>query len=366
MIKVKDVIAAMEDIAPPVLAMPGDPIGLHAGDPDKPVRRVALSLDASFAAVTAARHARADMLVVHHPRFYRGLATLAENDAAGKRGAAIARSGLAVYSAHTNLDVAPGGTNDCLAAAAGLADATLVVPTNEERLIKLAVFVPASHVEKVRRAVCAAGAGAIGAYSDCTFRSRGTGTFRCGPDTNPFQGKPGSFEEADEYRLETVFGEFSRNRVVAAMRAAHPYEEPAYDLYSLLAQGRRYGFGRVGTLPRTETLSALARRVAGASDSTMTQYAGKAGQRVRRVAVWAGAGVDVRALTTCGADAVVVGEAGYHDMEAFLDSGVGLVTLGHGFSEELVLKPLAAMLAKRLRGVKCAVVGKGHIAARNV
>lgn len=363
--KVKDVIAAMEAIAPPWLAVDGDPIGLHVGSPERPVRRVAVSLDASLAAMAAAVKARADMLVVHHPRFYRGLITLAETDPAGGRAAALARSGLAVYSAHTNLDMAPGGTNDLLAEAAGLQNPSLIVPEREERLLKLAVFVPAAHAERVRRAVCAAGAGAIGNYSDCTFRVRGTGTFRCGEGTKPFQGRAGSFEEADEYRLETVFPETLKGRVIAAMLKAHPYEEAAYDIYPMVGLGKRFGFGRLGELRDTETLSALAARMAKATGSTMTQYAGKPGQRVRRLAVWAGAGVAVRALVSCGADAVVAGEMGYHDVESFLDAGVGVVTLGHGFSEELVLKPLATRLQKALPGVAVVVKGKGALAMRN-
>lgn len=365
MTKIKDVIAAMEQIAPPALAMDGDPIGLHAGNPENRVKRVALALDASLKALEAAKKVRAEMLLVHHPRFYRGLASLAETDPAGRRGAAIVRSGVAVYSAHTNLDMALGGTNDVLAEIAGLKEWELVVPEREERLIKLAVFVPAAHVEEVRRAVCDAGAGAIGKYADCTFRSRGTGTFSCGEGTKPYQGRPGSFEEADEYRLETVFGEFSRQRVLSAMLKAHPYEEAAYDLYPLAGQGKRYGFGRIGTLPRKENLAALAARMAKATCSTMTQYAGKPRMPVRRLAVWAGAGVDVSGLTSCGADAVIAGEMGYHDIESFLDCGIGVITVGHGFSEEPVLRPLALKLAKMVSGVEFRIAGKGFIAMRN-
>lgn len=367
MIKVRDVIAAMEEIAPPWLAVDGDPVGLHVGDPERRVKRVAVSLDASLAALAEAVKARSDMVVAHHPRFYRGLATLAETDPAGRRAAALARSGLAVYSAHTNLDMAPGGTNDLLAEAAGLRAPVLIAPEREERLIKLAVFVPAAHVEKVRRAVCGAGAGAIGKYADCTFRARGTGTFSCGEDARPFQGRPGSFEEADEYRLESVFPETLRRAVVDAMLKAHPYEEAAYDLYPLAAgMGRRYGFGRLGDLGVPGTLSVFAGRLAKATGSTMTQYAGKPGMKIRRAAVWAGAGVAVGKVIACGPDAVVAGEMGYHDVEAFLDAGIGVVTLGHGFSEELVLRPLAARLKKLLRGVDVTVKGKGALAMRNV
>lgn len=350
MLKVKDVVAAVDRIAPPALALPDDPIGLHAGSLSSPVKRIAVALDASFGAIAKTSAKAVDMLVVHHPRFYKGLATVAENDPSGRRAAAIVRRGLAVYSAHTNLDLAPGGVNDVLASVAGIADPVPIKTEIRERLLKLAVFVPASHTEKVRQAICDAGAGAIGKYSACTFRTRGTGTFKGGKDADPFIGKPGVLEEADEHRLETVFGEFSANRVLAAMLRVHPYEEVAYDLYPLLGWAGLYGFGRVGGLARAETLSGLAKRMAMATGSHMTQFAGKAGMKVKRLAVWGGGGVDVKAVLSCGPDAVVAGEASYHDVEMFADDGVGVVTLGHAHSEEIVLKPLAERLRRELPG----------------
>lgn len=366
--KVKDVIAAMERIAPARLAEPRDRerIGLHSGDPETPVRRVALALDATLPAIEAAVKMRAEMLIVHHPRFYGGIRNLVAADPAGRRGVAMVRRNLAVFSAHTNLDVAPGGTNDLLAETAGLRDPRIVEPLHAERLLKLTVFVPASHVEQVRRALDDAGAGAIGNYSGCTFRARGTGTFRCGTGTTPFQGKPGSFEEADEFRLETVFSEELRERVVSAMFKAHPYEEVAYDLYPILGQGNVYGFGRVSELAKAETVAGLAARMAAATRSTQTQYSGLPGRKVRRVAVWAGAGVPVETLCGCGAEAAIVGEVGYHDIETFMDNGMSVIPLGHGFSEELVLKPLAGRLRREVAGVEFKVAGIGFISLRNV
>lgn len=362
---VKDVIATMNEIAPPALALDGDPIGLHAGKLSKRVGHLMLSLDASLWAVEGAVKKKADMLIVHHPRFYRGLSTLADGDASGRRAAAILRSGLAVFSAHTNLDLAEGGTNDVLAAAAGLQNPEIVKPEKSERLFKLAVFVPVSHIDKVLKAVCDAGAGNIGKYSDCTFRTRGTGTFRGGPDTNPFIGKPGELEEAEEYRLETVFGEFSADKILSAMRDAHPYEEVAYDLYPLVGEVRSYGLGRVGDLAKSESVVELARRLSRATRSNMTQFHGKPGRRVRRVAVWAGGGVDVGSVSGCGAEVLVAGELGYHDLETFADAGIAVVTLGHGHSEETVLKPLGRRLEKMLPGCKISVAKTGLISMRN-
>ncbi len=365
-----DVIQAVDFTAPPRLALDGDPIGLHHGDPAQTVRKAALALDAGLDAQDRAAGMGADLLLVHHPRFWGGLKTLREDSVAGRRAARMARLGLAVLSAHTNLDIAPGGVNDVLADTVGLAPEgrAVILPVHEERLCKLTVFVPAAHVENVRKAVCAAGAGAIGKYSDCTFRARGVGTFRCGADARPFQGRPGSFEEADEYRLETVFGEYSRDAVLAALLAAHPYEEVACDIHPLLNKGRVYGLGRVGELPRPESVPALAARLAKATGSTMTQYVAvpKRRRSVRRVAVWSGSGVELSPVVASGAEAVVAGEISYHDVESFLDEGVSVVTLGHGFSEEIVLVPWAARLRKLLPEVSFTVLPRGPVFMTNV
>ncbi len=366
MFTAKDVIDRMEHIAPPHLAVPGDPAGLHAGDPGREVRSLLLTVDAGLAVVEEAVRVGAEMIVAHHPRFYRGLSTLAETDINGRRAAAIARSGVVLYSAHTCLDLAPGGTNDALADIVGLRSPRPVTVERRERLIKLVVFVPTSHLEFVRAAVCDAGAGAIGDYSDCTFRVEGTGSFRCGAGTTPFIGTPGSFEEAAECRLETVFPESIRERVIVAMIAAHPYEEVAYDLYAVLATGQAYGFGRVGELLRPGTLGGLAARLAAVTGSPMVQYAGDADATVTCAAVWAGGGVDAAALLRAGPDVVVAGETGYHETEAFLDAGVALVTLGHGYSELPVLKPLAAKLGESLTGLQIALASVPVLAMHNV
>ncbi|MDR1533643.1 MAG: Nif3-like dinuclear metal center hexameric protein [Planctomycetota bacterium] len=365
-VRVGEVVEAMEGIAPPALALAGDGAGLQAGDPGAKVGRILVCLDASLPALARAGGMGAQMLVSHHPRFYRGLDSLAGDRPAGRRAAALAASGLAVYSAHTSLDLAEGGVNDCLARAAGLEGAGVIKPEKRERLVKLAVFVPAERVEEVRAAVCRAGAGAIGKYSECTFRTRGTGTFRCGPETKPFQGRPGSFEEADEYRLETVFGEFSAPRVVAAMLAAHPYEEVAYDLYPLRGTARVYGFGRAGSLPGPEPLAKLAARLARVTASRMTQYFGRPDRPVRRLGVWAGGGLDVGAALAAGVEALAVGEIGYHEVEDLADAGVSLVVLGHGCSERPVLRPLARRLRAALGNrVKVDVMPDAGFSLRN-
>ncbi|MDR0362517.1 MAG: Nif3-like dinuclear metal center hexameric protein [Planctomycetota bacterium] len=366
MIRVRDVVSAMERLAAPTLALEGDPVGLAAGDPEQPVARVLVTLDATLGVIGEAEAARADMIVSHHPRFYRGLKTLATVDASGRRAWMLARSGIALYCAHTNLDLAPGGTNDLLAAAAGIKDPAIALPAVSEPLVKLAVFVPATHVEAVREAMCAAGAGAIGGYSDCTFRVCGVGTFKGGADTNPFLGTPGKLEEADECRLETVIGEFSLPQALQALKAAHPYEEVAYDVYPLRRSAREYGLGRTGRLDTPTTLRSLASRLAEATGSTSTRMAGDAETEVECVATWAGGGVEADALSRLPIDALVVGEIGYHDLEVLLDRKIGVIELGHDFSETLVLPWVANQLVTAIPGLETVVAHGPSTPMRNV
>ncbi|MCD8350373.1 MAG: Nif3-like dinuclear metal center hexameric protein [Planctomycetaceae bacterium] len=365
---VQTVIDALEAFAPPSLALPDDRprIGLHSGVRDGSVKKVGLVVDATLGALEAAKKKGAEMIIAHHPRFYRGCNSVSPHDPNGQRAVAIIQSGIAVYSAHTNLDIAPGGTNDCLANAVGLNVHKILMETSVERAVKLAVYVPKTHIDAVREALDDAGAGAIGNYSGCSFRSAGIGTFRAGPDTTPFLGKPGEFEEADEYKLETVVEARHRDRVVKAMLAAHPYEEVAYDIYELKNRVQTYGLGRWGELPATETVSDLAARVATATGSTMTQYSGKGKRKVRWCAVWAGAGAPVDQLAREQCDVVVTGEIGHHEVETLNDFGVDVITVGHGFSEELVLKPLAVELRRALPDVDFFVLEAGRIAMHNI
>jgi len=353
--RVRDVMRAVDAIAPRWLAAAGDPVGLHAGHPERRIRRVLVALDASLRAVEEAEARGCEMLVVHHPRFYRPLATLDESTPLGLLAARMVRARLAICVAHTNLDAAPGGTNDMLADLVGLDDPRPLAVHAEDRWLKLAVFVPESHREAVRAALCEAGAGVIGAYADCSFRTAGIGTFRGADGTSPFIGKAGRFEEAEEWRLEVLLSERSRDGVVTALRAAHPYEEPAFDLYPL-ADAHRYGCGRVGALRRPDSLRALARRLKRACRARSIHVLGEPAQRIRRAAVWAGSGVPLPAVLASQADLLVVGEVGYHDLEILAQQGLAAIVLGHGPCEEVVLPILARKLRAALKGVEIRVL----------
>ena len=358
---VRDVIGVMETIAPPWMRYSGDPIGLHAGHPGWKVRKLLLALDATLPVVREAKKRGCRMLITHHPRFYRPLTNLDESDPMGALAAEIARAKLAIYCAHTNLDITPGGINDILADLAGMSEERKpFVSVAEDRFLKLATFVPEEHVGRLRAALCKAGAGAIGKYTDCSFRIAGTGTFQGADTTKPYVGKARRFEEVKEWRLEVRLPESCQAAVVRALRESHPYEEPAYDVYPLLEK-KTYGQGRIGLLKRPTTLGLIAKRMKKATASPGTLVLGNATMPVKNIGVWSGAGFKAEAVAQLRLDVVILGEIDYHTCEVLQQVNTACIALGHASCEEVVLPWLAENLHNAFPGITVEVTTAGVV-----
>jgi len=351
---VADYCSAMERIAPTALAQSWDNVGLIAGDTTAPVRRVLLAIDLTSPVLAEAVRFRADLLLAYHPPIFKPISSL--RAPGGGMDALVfdcIRNGIAIYSTHTALDAADGGTNDVLA---GLCGATRTSPLEYvdkpgARECKLVVFVPQEHVERVAGAMFAAGAGRIGDYECCSFRGAGAGTFFGRESTHPVVGEKGRLESVPEIRLETVVPAGHLPEIVAALRASHPYEEPAFDLYPLKPPPAP-GIGRVGPLARPTTLAALATKLRAATRAANVQFVGEPKQRVERVIAVAGAAGSLPfRIPLTPSDAVITGEIRHHDALTFRRTGCSAVALGHWASERPVLEPLADHLAKLTTGV---------------
>ena len=258
-----------------------------------------------------------------------------------------------MYSPHTAFDNCPGGINDGLASRMGLTDVRPLRPTpaTNSRSCKLVVFVPEADLANVSDAVFAAGAGRIGAYRECSFRTEGTGTFFGTDAANPTVGERGRREEFRESRLEVVVPEGKLAAAVAALRAAHSYEEPAFDVYPL-RQPAGGGAGRVGELPDYVTLADLGETLRLALRSNGMQFVGARDGLVKRVAVACGAAGELLAdAVRAEADVFVTGELRFHDGLAALAAGVGVLLPGHYATERPGVEDLAARLAAALPGV---------------
>src|SRR5713226_8050714 len=227
---VRDVEHILESWAPKEVAWERDNVGLQVGSHDKRVRKILVALDASEEIVLEAKKKNVDLVVTHHPLLFRPPKSITPSDRIGNIVLNLIQNDIALYSAHTNLDFAAGGVSFALAEQLGLKNITFLV-NGQNYLRKIAVFVPTAYIEKVTEALSSAGAGVIGKYDHCSFRTEGTGTFRGGEDAKPFLGKIGNLEQVPEVRLEMIVPRWKVPEVVESMRSAHPYEEIAYDIY---------------------------------------------------------------------------------------------------------------------------------------
>lgn len=348
-VRLKDVVAVMERLAPPKLAEDWDNSGWQVGDPDAVVQKVLLALDVTPAVVEEAEQNNVQLVISHHPVLLKGIKSVRRDEPAGGLLFRLVRAGISVYSAHTTLDSAAGGVNDALARALDLQELEVLHPVNYERLIKLVVFVPGDYADAVRGALGRAGAGWIGNYSDCTFNTRGTGTFRPREGTNPFTGTVGELERVDEVRIETIVRQDDVDRVVGAMLDAHPYEEAAYDLYPMENRGGVLGLGRVGLLAEPVLLSQMAAKVKKDLEAVNLRYGGDPNAMVRRVAVCGGSGGDLWPLARRrGADVLVTGDVRYHAARDMLTAGMAFVDAGHFATERVVLPVLRDNLCRTM------------------
>lgn len=356
--KVSDLVGAMETIAPTSLAASWDNVGLLVGDPAAPLSRVLLAIDCTREIVAeAAAGGAGGAIVAYHPVLFEPQ----KRFVAGSVAFEAARAGLAVYCPHTALDVAEGGTNDVLADAIGMRDrAPLRAVDAGDGTLKLVTFVPAEHVEAVSRAVFAAGGGRIGQYTSCSFRSPGTGTFFGESGTSPAVGKAGQLEEAPELRLEILVPAAQTGAIVKALRRAHPYEEPAFDLVRLAAPPVGLGMGRIGHVDAAPA-GVHVERVKHALRLEHVLVAGSLDREVTRAAVCAGSGGDlIGDALAAGAHLLLTGEVRHHDALRALARGLVVVCTRHSTSERGALVTLARRLTERLPGVTVAASPRDH------
>lgn len=309
-----DVVAMLERRYPPATAASWDAVGTVCGDPAQPVRRVLFAVDPT-ADVVAEAVDGFDLLVTHHPLLLRAVHSVAATTFKGALVHRLVRAGCALHVAHTNADAADGGVAQALAEAVGLSDLVPLEPLPGEDLDKLVVFVPVDHTDALVDALAGAGAGALGEYSRCAWVSTGTGTFLPGPGADPAVGRPGEVEVVAEARVEMVAPRARRRQVLEAMRAAHPYEEPAFDVLEPPALPATTGTGRVGRLAAPTSLREFAERVAAALPVTEqgVRVAGDLAARVRTVAVVGGSGDSLfDVVRASGADVYLTADLRHH------------------------------------------------------
>ncbi|WP_087117747.1 Nif3-like dinuclear metal center hexameric protein [Corynebacterium urinipleomorphum] len=360
---VADVVAALNAAYPPHLAESWDAVGLVCGDPAAEVRRVAFALDCTQAVAEQAVSLGADLLVVHHPLLMRGVTSVAADTPKGKVVHTLVTGGCALFAAHTNADSARPGVSDKLAELVGITPGRPIKVVGAGTQDLWGVHIPPADVAHVTDALFAAGAGAIGDYSECSFQWDGRGGFTPQPGANPTDGDVGSHYSAQETRVQFVAPSRLRARLAEVLRDVHPYEEPAFDVVQLAPTGdlsQATGLGRVGELPEPMTLRDFTQQVADALPETVwgVRAAGDPDQMVQKVAVSSGSGDsfldDVRSL---GVDVYVTSDLRHHPVDEHLRAGgPAVIDTAHWASEFPWTQQASEIVAKACPEVSTGII----------
>lgn len=338
---VAGLIEIMAKIAPPHLAEEWDNTGLQFGKAEWTVNHVFLALEPTLDAVNAACRAGADMLITHHPLIFKPLASIDLNTPTGAIIETAARERLAVFAAHTNLDSAEGGVNDALCQKIGLKACAVLGPSVSEQQYKIVFFVPEDHTDAMVEAVCQGPAGRIGNYSCCTFRSPGRGTFRPEAGAQPFEGRVNELSDVAEVRMETVARKKDLKKVIEHLKARHPYETMAYDVYPLESQPSGSGLGRIGTLEPPRKLADLAMELKRKLGLQNVRFSGPPELSISRAAVCSGSGGSLLSrFLDSPAQVLVTGDMKYHDAIRAVQQNKALIDIGHFASEHPIVEIL--------------------------
>ncbi len=352
--RLRELISALEGWFDPRWAEPWDAVGLVCGDPADDVTRVLLAVDPVPATVAEAVDARAQLLITHHPLLLSGVHGVAADTPKGALVHRLIRAGVAHFVAHTNADVAAPGVSDALATALGLTDLRPLDAQDDGELDKLVVFVPHNAVQQLIDALASAGAGRLGDYDRCAWMTSGTGTFRPLAGARPVIGDVGQIAQVAEARVEMIVPRGRRHVVVEALRAAHPYEEPAFDVLQMAPVPAGRGTGRVGQLHPATTLAGFVELAAAALPGTVwgVRAAGDPRRAVRTVAVCGGSGGSlIESARRAGADVYLTADLKHHPgVEAVSERGqdaMALVDAAHWATEAPWLDSLADALRAR-------------------
>jgi dinuclear metal center YbgI/SA1388 family protein len=346
--KIKNILRAIEALVPIAIQEEFDNCGIQVGNADNELTGAILCLDITEAVVDEAAAKNCNLIISHYPLAFKPFRSLTGCTRTERCIIKACRHNIVIYSAHTNLDNAYGGLNFFLSQQIGLSDVRILSP-KKNMLLKLAVFVPESYVEAVRTALFDAGAGHIGRYDSCSFSTHGEGSFRAGYDCRPFCGEAGKLHFEREARIETIVPSFLKNTVVKALLNAHPYEEPAYDIYPLKNSWYGAGSGVIGILPEDEDHKTFLLYIKQRFDVSCLKHSTLTSLKVRKVAICGGSGSFLlHEAAAAGADVLITGEAKYNDYYDATDAGILLAVVGHYETEWVAVDLLASLISKKI------------------
>jgi dinuclear metal center YbgI/SA1388 family protein len=343
---INDLIKLLEQFAPPALQEDYDNAGLITGNATWECSGAVISLDATEDVIKEAIEKKCNLVIAHHPIVFKGLKKITGKNYVEQTIITALKNDIAIYAIHTNLDNVLPGVNGKIADLLGLVNRRILVPKNN-LLQKLAVYVPIAEKDAVLNALFTAGAGNIGNYSECSFGTEGTGSFKAGAETNPYVGNVGKRHQEQEVKLEVIFPVWLQNQVVNAMKAAHPYEEVAYDIYNLDNQYQQTGSGLSGELKEAISETAMLENLQNIFKIPVIKHTQLTGRPIKKVTICGGAGSFLTgAAIAAGADIYITGDIKYH--EYFDAEGkLLLADIGHYESEQFTIDLIFDLLREK-------------------
>jgi dinuclear metal center YbgI/SA1388 family protein len=344
--KLSELCSYLDNAVPLAFQEGYDNSGLQVGDMEQDILSALLALDITEKVVDEAISKDCDIIISHHPLIFRGIKKITGKSSSDRALTKAIRNNIALYSSHTNLDNMDIGVSRRMAQKLGLKNVRTISPM-KGKLVKLVTYIPESHLETVREAVFNAGAGFIGHYDRCGFALSGTGSFRAGEGTNPFSGRKGQIHFENEVRFETILFSHLTEKVVDALLDAHPYEEVAYDIYSLKNDNIDFGLGSVGELIEPLSEYDFLILISKVFEARGLRYSAITGKTVRKVALCGGSGASLlNDAISAHSDAFVTADIKYHNwFEA--DGKILMVDCGHFETEKFSTEILYDLLIKK-------------------
>ncbi len=347
MTTVQSICQLIEEVAPPALQESYDNAGLLVGSAQMEVKGVLLCIDVVEEVVDEAIRKNCNLIISHHPLIFGSLKRITGQNETQRCIIKAIKNDIAVYSAHTNMDNVIKGVNGKIAEKTGLVNIRILQP-KQNILIKLVTYVPKDYSKKVRNALFEAGAGNIGKYDSCSYNLEGFGTFRAGEEANPFVGKPGEIHTETETRIEVIFPEYLKNKLLQALVKVHPYEEPAFDFIPLKNTWNEVGAGIVGELPESEDEREFLLRLKKIFNLDVIRHTHLSGKKIKRVAICGGSGSSLlNDAIQANADVFISGDFKYHEFFN-AENKILIADIGHYESEEFTKEIFYEIITKKL------------------
>lgn len=344
--QLKKIISALEEMAPSAYAEDFDNVGLLVGSPDLEVSGILISHDALENVMDEAIEKKCNLVVCFHPIIFSGMKKITGKNYVERTVVKAIRNDVAIYAVHTSLDNHPLGVNKILCDVLGLTNTKILIP-KQNFIYKLTTFVPTNDLSKVQKALFNAGAGAIGNYYDCSFKSSGIGSFTGNDNSNPVIGSQNMFTEVEEVKLELTFEKHLQKSVLKALFESHPYEEVAYEITQLQNKHQNIGLGMMGELETEIDEKEFLLHVKNKVQTGGIRHSDFLNKKVKKVAVLGGSGsFAISAAKAQDADVLVTSDLKYHDFFQ-AENQILLADVGHFESERYVKNYIFEFLSKK-------------------